>query len=129
MESDRGYKDEGMLLLHFFNESFLGYFLTRATFFGGGSQLGFVGGVEENLAKVSVYQAVAWADRMKGPKLISCCYFLLLCCSSESFLEAFSTIEVFSGDGFCMSFLPNYEEKRLWSGKRLSGLAIGTATR
>lgn len=50
--SDGGWEDGRMLLLHFFDKSLLGYFLARASFYGGGSQLGFVGGIAESSVEV-----------------------------------------------------------------------------
>lgn len=48
---DGGWKDDHVLLLHFFGKSLLGYFLARASFFGGSSQLRFVGDVKDSLVK------------------------------------------------------------------------------
>lgn len=41
--------------------------------------------------------------------MIACCYFLLLRCSAELLLEAFSAMEGFSGRDFRMGFVPDYE--------------------
>lgn len=51
-QSDGGWKDNHVMLLHFSRESFLGYFSARASFSRSGSQLEFVGGVEESRLEV-----------------------------------------------------------------------------
>lgn len=50
--SNGGWKDNHDLLLHFSGKSFLGYFPARVSFYGSGSRLRFVGGIEESQLEV-----------------------------------------------------------------------------
>lgn len=57
--SDKSWKDDHVLLVHFSGKSFLGYFLVRVSFSGDNSRLRFVSVVEGSPMEVSVYQAAA----------------------------------------------------------------------
>lgn len=106
--SDRpngGWKDGQMVLLHCSGGHFLGSFSTRAVSSLPDIDLDCVSGVEGSPMEVSICQAVAWA----GPKMTTCYYFLLLCCSGEPLLEAFPATADFSGCSSRLSFVPALE--------------------
>lgn len=112
-----------ILLLQYFSEPLLGDFSSKGGFLSCRSQLGFVLGSEGRLVELVMWPVASSAGRTKGPNLVSCYCFLLLCCSGELLLGNFLATWGSSGKVSQLGFVSDYERSTIVVAASLKWLA------
>lgn len=90
---DRGREHGQTLLLHCSGNSLLSGFSVMMDFSSSGSRSELVLSIKESLLEAAAWLAATWSDHIEGPKLVSCCCFLLLHSSGEPLFKAFPRCE------------------------------------